>query len=138
MNGNELAHHGVLGMKWGVRRYQNKDGTLTPEGRRRLKETDKIQKEKERRFNDVKKRSTMTTDELRKKVEKLRLEKELNMLTREEYEPGKAMTERLLKEVGTRVASTVLVGTALYGIKAALTKNFNVKDLATSAVRGSA
>lgn len=30
----ELYHHGVKGMRWGVRRYQNKDGTLTPEGQK--------------------------------------------------------------------------------------------------------
>ena len=28
-----LAHHGILGQKWGVRRYQNKDGTLTEDGK---------------------------------------------------------------------------------------------------------
>ena len=30
---NYLAHHGILGQKWGIRKYQNKDGTLTAEGR---------------------------------------------------------------------------------------------------------
>jgi hypothetical protein len=35
MNNNELTHYGILGMKWGVRRYQNKDGTLTEAGKRR-------------------------------------------------------------------------------------------------------
>lgn len=35
---NELKHHGVIGMKWGVRRYQNKDGSLTKAGKKRYSE----------------------------------------------------------------------------------------------------
>ena len=32
---DELYHHGVMGMKWGVRRYQNSDGTLTSAGKKK-------------------------------------------------------------------------------------------------------
>lgn len=35
MDNRELYHWGVKGMKWGVRRYQNKDGSLTPAGQKR-------------------------------------------------------------------------------------------------------
>ena len=34
---NELQHHGILGQKWGVRRFQNADGSLTAEGKSRYK-----------------------------------------------------------------------------------------------------
>lgn len=34
-NGNELYHHGIKGMKWGIRRFQNKNGTRTPAGKKR-------------------------------------------------------------------------------------------------------
>ena len=37
---NELYHHGVKGMKWGIRRYQNKDGSLTAEGEKRYYKED--------------------------------------------------------------------------------------------------
>ena len=46
---NELYHHGILGMKWGVRRYQNPDGSLTLEGRRRYLKDAAIQAKKERK-----------------------------------------------------------------------------------------
>ena len=51
--GEELAHFGVLGMKWGVRRFQNKDGSLTEEGRSRYgikKSAYKLQDKYERRL----------------------------------------------------------------------------------------
>lgn len=35
MSNTELVHYGVKGMRWGVRRYQNKDGSLTPAGKKR-------------------------------------------------------------------------------------------------------
>lgn len=37
---SELYHHGILGMHWGIRRYQNEDGSLTSAGRRRLERKD--------------------------------------------------------------------------------------------------
>lgn len=40
MNTDFLAHHGVIGQKWGVRRYQYQDGSLTPEGLKRYSRGD--------------------------------------------------------------------------------------------------
>ena len=44
----ELYHHGIRGMKWGIRRYQNKDGSLTAAGKKRIAaETEALKKEEQ-------------------------------------------------------------------------------------------
>lgn len=40
---NYIKHHGVKGQKWGVRRYQNKDGTLTPAGKQKYGSKDNFE-----------------------------------------------------------------------------------------------
>ena len=48
VNSGELYHHGVLGQKWGVRRYQNKDGSLTAAGRHRKGDSNNDAEQRER------------------------------------------------------------------------------------------
>lgn len=46
-----LAHHGILGMRWGVRRYQNTDGSLTTAGKKRLTDSESQSSKKQGRFD---------------------------------------------------------------------------------------
>lgn len=49
MNDTSLTHYGIKGMKWGVRRYQNKDGSLTAAGKKRYGDSNDQDKGKRNR-----------------------------------------------------------------------------------------
>ena len=52
---NELYHHGILGQKWGVRRFQNPDRSLTPAGKERYRKTSSDNANSEKNYDTAKK-----------------------------------------------------------------------------------
>ena len=50
---DELYHHGIKGQKWGIRRYQNPDGSLTAAGRKKYTNPDgTLNKKGKKKFGD--------------------------------------------------------------------------------------
>lgn len=108
-----LSHHGIKGMKWGIRRFQNKDGTLTPEGKKRVSKNDRksdspIQK-------SVKE---LTDDEIRNRISRLRLEKDYAdlMKSTQRNSKGKTFVADILEKSGKNIATQVVT----YGLGSAV------------------
>lgn len=83
MENSELKHYGIKGMKWGVRRFQNADGTYTEAGKKRAAAAEK--------------KTPMSDEELAARVRRLTMEKQYSKLSKESKPPSK--TEEVKKAV---------------------------------------
>jgi hypothetical protein len=99
MDKTSLAHVGVKGMKWGIRRYQNKDGSLTPAGKKRYEDSH----EDYQRAHDKKSVKQMSDRELRERNNRLQMEKQYADLTRKKSS-GKKIINAFVSTAGTITA----------------------------------
>lgn len=105
---NELYHYGIIGQKWGVRRFQNKDGTLTPAGRKRATKLEsEYEKVTGKKLNNggsssssnTKSIKDMTDDEIRSRISRIKLENELNSLTPKQVSKGRQFAMEMFNDV---------------------------------------
>lgn len=125
---NELYHYGIKGMRWGIRRYQNPDGSRTALGKKR--ESSRNDKEKKARKADAKNRRTMSDVDLKKRIERMKLEKEYKNLVDEDIAPGKKYIFEILSAIGKKTIPIVAAGALAYGVKVAMTKQFDIEEAA--------
>lgn len=85
---NELYHHGIKGQKWGVRRYQNKDGTRI--GNRSRRKESQSEDYKTAKNLKKKKMNQMSNAELRKLNERQQLEKTYKQMNKSTIGKGMA------------------------------------------------
>lgn len=114
MESNHIQHHGILGMKWGVRRYQNRDGSLTTAGKKRRRSlSSEDYHEDYKKAHTPKSVKTMSDAELRNRINRLNMEKQYSQLDPSAVNKGKSYMDKVIK-VGTTVATVTTTGLTIY------------------------
>lgn len=117
-----IAHHGIKGMKWGVRR------TKAQLERAANRKADRQRKKQMRQ--DVKNRRLLSDEELNAKIRRLEMEKKLRTLTDEEINRGRKAVVEVLEDGGKQAAKSFVAGGLKYGAKAAMKRKFDIAEAA--------
>lgn len=95
MDNKTLVHWGIKGMKWGVRRYQNSDGSLTPAGKKRYSDSD--QQDSAKSLSDA---------ELRQRINRIQMENTYAQLTAKKKSAGRKFVEDVLLGAAKQTATS--------------------------------
>lgn len=109
-----LEHHGVKGMKWGVRK-------------KRVESSNTVRSDRKSAYKN---RRTMSDEELIKRIGRLQLEKQFRDLNEDDLFRGKKIARDIMIGVGSQTLKTIGTGAVLYTGKVLMTKEFSPREAA--------